>query len=169
MKNILKLLVVAVFTAFFTSCGYLAQKQNPQKYSKAITADGVKPLHIGSVTPAKSGAYHVQMYQQSRIFMSTTGLVRPAQVEVFDLDHNGAFDVVYTYQDGVWSIGFTRKFTSEYKVINNSLSQKTVREWIKKATSLKRPSFTSSPITKIQQPTSPQPVKIEKGIWVVPH
>lgn len=144
MKKTLKVTVVAVFTAFLSSCGYLAQKTDPKGYSQAITTNGVKPLHIGHPVPHKDGVYHVQTYHRSVVFQATTGLVRPSQVEVFDLDHNGTFDVVYLQQSGVWSIGFTRHFSSKNKVIADSLSKKDTLEWIKRANQSKRSTNASN-------------------------
>lgn len=161
MKNKIKL-VVAVFTAFLTSsCGHLAQKADPQGYSQAITNTGVKPLHIGSPASRRDGVYYVQTYHRSVVFMATTGLIRPSQVEVFDLDHNGSFDVVYLQQSGVWSIGFTRQFSSQNKVIADTLSSKVTREWVERANKVKRASVhtnrTQRPRTQLTTAQTPTP------------
>lgn len=161
MKNKIKLVIVAVFTVFLTSCGHFAQKKDPQGYSNAITADGIKPLHIGPPTPRKDGVYHVQVYNRSVVFMATTGLIRPSQVEVFDLDHNATFDVVYLKQNGVWSIGFTRQFSSQNNVIDDTLSSSTIREWVERANQAKRSSIHTNRTTqrpRAQLATQARPV-----------
>lgn len=177
MKNKIKLVIVAVFTVFLSSCGHFAQKKDPQGYSQAITADGIKPLHIGSPTPHKDGVYHVQVYNRSVVFMATTGLIRPSQVEVFDLDHNGTFDVVYLKQNGVWSIGFTDHFSSQHNVIADTLSSKTTYEWIHRSNEVKRsvrtaskkPSQKASPRPPSKSSTSPsQKPPIQMGTWEFP-
>lgn len=130
--------VVLATALLLPSCGHLAQMQDPQNYSRTITAPGTKPLHIGKATPIRDGVYHVQSYDRSVVFMATSNLIIPSQVGVYDLDNDGTFDVVYVKKGkDVWSIGFTKEFRSMNKTIPNSLSGKEVWYWIFRANEVK--------------------------------
>lgn len=156
----IKLLWVALASLLVCSCGHVAQMQNPGQYSKSITGPGVKPLHIGKVIPTRHGAYHVQVYERSVIFMATTRLISPTQVEVYDLDHNNSFDVTYILEQGIWSIGFTEEFRSMNKAVPNSLSKKEIAYWIFEATEMKKSVKTSAPKMVSKKTTHPAPKKV---------
>jgi hypothetical protein len=137
MKKHIIILLLAVFTVFLsTSCGHLLKMQNPQKYSSRL--ENSRPLNIGKVQTTKYGAYHVQIYDRSVIFMAMTKVITPGNVEVFDLDHDGVFDAVFVYQSGMWSFSADRQFREKYSTLYPTLNQATVSEWIEAATMLKK-------------------------------
>jgi ABC-type molybdate transport system substrate-binding protein len=157
MKKHIIILLLAVFTVFLsTSCGHLLKMQNPQKYS--VRLENSRPLNIGKVQTTKHGAYHVQIYDRSVIFMAMTKVITPGNVEVFDLDHNGTFDAVFVYQ-GSWSFGATQDFREKYSTLYSTLNQATVNEWIETAAVLKKSKSAKAsptPLT-VKQPTSWRP------------
>jgi hypothetical protein len=180
MKNTPTTLLWVILTALLISaCGPMVQLQNPQKYSESIIAPGVKPLHVGYPKTNIYGVYHVQIYKRSIVFMTTTKLIEPTQIEVFDLDFDNKLDVVYICSRNVWSVGFTNEFRSKNKTIEPTLSSKKRDFWLDVANRI-RASYelkqSHKKLATINTKKAPQNQKVETDTtqthnnqeWVAP-
>jgi hypothetical protein len=158
MKTSLLLpLLCAVFTAFLTSCGTILKTVHGPGYSTYL--EKAKPLHIGEVTPVRHGAYHAQAYKRSLIFMATTRIISPSQVEVFDVDHNGRFDSVFIYSADSWSFGTTNEFAERYKTKSQTVTKQEVSNWIREATTAKKAA------TAIQKQKALEEINKQPDYW----
>lgn len=132
-----------------------------------------KPLHIGKAVPARLGPYQTQSYERSVVFTSTTAVVYPKQVEVFDIDHNGRFDTVFMTSNNSWLImGTTEEFESKYHVVKQTLNEQETRAWVDEATFVKKTSKAKPlpvPIKTAPPPVNKNGLEDTEGSWWSPE